>query len=165
MATENEFYSFKGAEPQLLPNEIVLSNGFTRTNPKTFTSEELESAGYTGPYTRPSYDSTTHFIVWNRTLREWEVNEFPKDPGPSPAELIERLRQDRNRLLQVSDWTVMPDSPLTEEEKQPWKTYRQALRDLPSEFETVLSPNNRVIRNLDSEEEFQNITWPVSPSV
>ena len=36
----------------------------------------------------------------------------------------------RNRKLKNSDWTQSPDSPLSEEKKKEWATYRQALRDL-----------------------------------
>lgn len=36
----------------------------------------------------------------------------------------------RNQLLTDSDWTQMPDSPLTDEAKALWVTYRTALRDL-----------------------------------
>ena len=41
-------------------------------------------------------------------------------------------RATRNELLASSDWTQMPDSPLTDEAKTSWATYRSALRDLPS---------------------------------
>ena len=37
----------------------------------------------------------------------------------------------RNRRLQASDWTQIPDSPLTDAKKAEWATYRQALRDMP----------------------------------
>ena len=40
-------------------------------------------------------------------------------------------RDTRNQLLSDSDWTQMPDSPLTDEAKALWVTYRTALRDLP----------------------------------
>ena len=40
-------------------------------------------------------------------------------------------RATRNQLLSDSDWTQMPDSPLTDEAKALWVTYRTALRDLP----------------------------------
>ena len=40
------------------------------------------------------------------------------------------LRDYRNNLLRQSDWTVMPDSPLSDSKKAEWKTYRQALRDI-----------------------------------
>lgn len=39
-------------------------------------------------------------------------------------------RATRNQLLSDSDWTQMADSPLTDEAKALWVTYRTALRDL-----------------------------------
>jgi len=39
-------------------------------------------------------------------------------------------RVKRNQLLADSDWTQMNDSPLTDEVKTSWATYRTALRDL-----------------------------------
>ena len=47
-------------------------------------------------------------------------------------ELASLARSDRNLLLDQSDWTQMPDSPLTDEVKTSWATYRTALRDLPA---------------------------------
>lgn len=42
------------------------------------------------------------------------------------------LRNKRNRLLQESDWTqTVSDIPMSEEKKEEWRIYRQALRDLP----------------------------------
>lgn len=38
----------------------------------------------------------------------------------------------RSLRLEASDWTQVPDSPLTEAQKEAWRTYRQALRDFPS---------------------------------
>ena len=38
----------------------------------------------------------------------------------------------RDGLLMQSDWTQLPDVPLSLEKKQEWGVYRQALRDLPS---------------------------------
>lgn len=37
----------------------------------------------------------------------------------------------RNDKLSNTDWTQVPDSPLTEEQKENWRIYRQQLRDLP----------------------------------
>ena len=55
------------------------------------------------------------------------------------------LRAERDELLSQCDWTQMPDSPLTDTQKQAWATYRQSLRDLPS---TV---------------DINNITYPEKP--
>lgn len=41
-------------------------------------------------------------------------------------------RMKRNDLLATSDWTQMPDSPLTDETKTSWATYRTSLRTLPT---------------------------------
>ena len=40
-------------------------------------------------------------------------------------------RATRNLLLSDSDWTQFNDSPLTDEAKALWVTYRTALRNLP----------------------------------
>lgn len=61
---------------------------------------------------------------------------------------IREIRLDRNTLLAKSDWTQMPDSPLTQEQKQAWADYRQALRDLPQS-------------NLD----LDAVKWPQQPEV
>ena len=38
----------------------------------------------------------------------------------------------RTLMLEACDWTQASDAPLTDAKKQEWRTYRQALRDLPS---------------------------------
>ena len=40
----------------------------------------------------------------------------------------------RNSKLRDSDWTQIPDSPLTAEKKAEWAAYRQALRDIPNKL-------------------------------
>jgi len=59
----------------------------------------------------------------------------PLDPDEIPAEWwVERMRLHRDRLLAGSDWTQMPDSPLTDEQRAAWAAYRQALRDAPANW-------------------------------
>tara|TARA_B100002019_G_scaffold287683_1_gene300061 strand:- start:3435 stop:3863 length:429 start_codon:yes stop_codon:yes gene_type:complete len=70
------------------------------------------------------------------------------DELPTPSEMLTAAR---NGLLRRSDWTVLPDSPLSEDKQTEWKTYRQKLRDLPG----VQVAANR---------ELTNIVWPVPPS-
>ena len=40
------------------------------------------------------------------------------------------VREQRDEKLKASDWTQMPDSPLSDSDKAAWATYRQQLRDL-----------------------------------
>jgi hypothetical protein len=49
-----------------------------------------------------------------------------------PAREMSYLRVKRNALLDSSDWTQYNDSPLTDEAKAEWASYRQELRDLPA---------------------------------
>ena len=51
------------------------------------------------------------------------------DDIPQPPGHIKRYHH-RNWLLTSSDWTQLADSPLDEDTKNEWKTYRQKLRDL-----------------------------------
>ncbi len=55
------------------------------------------------------------------------------------AEALGSLRSQRFELLISSDWTQMPDSPLTDTKKNEWATYRQTLRDLPASNANVTS--------------------------
>ena len=42
----------------------------------------------------------------------------------------EVVRTKRNSLLAESDWTQLPDTPLSPEDKSLWVSYRQSLRDV-----------------------------------
>jgi hypothetical protein len=63
------------------------------------------------------------------------------------------LRMMRDQLLSNSDWTQIPDAPLTETQKTTWQTYRQQLRDLP---ENIQDPKPLVLDSSHSD-------WPISP--
>lgn len=54
------------------------------------------------------------------------------------------IRRQRNYLLALSDWTQLADSPLSDEEKEEWKTYRQELRDLTDTYADVTDPTQIV---------------------
>ena len=60
------------------------------------------------------------------------------------------LRSYRDVMLNSSDWTQIPDSPLSDAKKQEWQTYRQALRDLPTAYTDI--------------EAVDEVTWPTTPS-
>ena len=54
-------------------------------------------------------------------------------PDDTDYAAINRGRRD-SRLVE-SDWTQLPDSPLTSTKKTEWATYRQELRDLPEDLD------------------------------
>lgn len=49
----------------------------------------------------------------------------------TPEMALRLVREERTKRLLESDWTQLPDSPLTPAQKSLWAVYRQALRDLP----------------------------------
>jgi len=64
------------------------------------------------------------------------------------AKAAEANRTTRNKLLDDSDWTQMNDSPLSNEVKTAWATYRQELRG---------------ISDLDAWPNLAEDDWPVAP--
>jgi len=64
------------------------------------------------------------------------------------AKVAEANRTNRNKLLDDSDWTQMNDSPLSNEVKTAWATYRQELRG---------------ISDLDAWPNLSEDDWPVAP--
>lgn len=56
------------------------------------------------------------------------------------ADAMQALRDERDRLLRDTDWTQLPDAPLTAAERAEWIAYRQTLRDLPKRAEQAGDP-------------------------
>ena len=57
-------YSFRQQRPAPLPALIRLSDGRPRTDPASFTAEEILDAGYVGPYAEPAYNAATEQLLW-----------------------------------------------------------------------------------------------------
>ena len=81
---------------------------------------------------------------------ESEINaELTKLTDAEPMKL---LREERDRLLALTDWRASSDLTLS----TAWKTYRQSLRDLPASA----SPKLDASGNLD----MSSVTFPTEPS-
>lgn len=59
--------------------------------------------------------------------QKWKVEKIPRHI------LEPKFREERNLRLIRSDWTQLPDAPISGEEKSLWTEYRQQLRDLPAQ--------------------------------
>ena len=46
------------------------------------------------------------------------------------------IRNERDKLLKESDYLILADAPVDETQKQEWTTYRQALRDIPQDYDS-----------------------------
>ena len=62
---------------------------------------------------------------------------------------MKHFKRVRNAKLAQSDWTQVPDSPLSDSKKAEWKTYRQTLRDLPTKVTPKFLPNSPRIDESD----------------
>ena len=60
------------------------------------------------------------------------VDGAPVSTKQDYAPTEEGMRNVRDGMLSSCDWTQGADSPLTDSKKTEWRTYRQALRDLPT---------------------------------
>ena len=52
-----------------------------------------------------------------------------------PPKTWDDVRVERNALLAACDWTQLPDAPLSENQKNDYGVYRQALRDITENFD------------------------------
>ena len=146
-----QLYSYKSQYPTNLPFRIKLSNGMTRTDPSSFTEEELLDAGYTLVDDQPSYTSS-QVLDWNSTDNSWTVRDKTESELQAEANIQwASVRQERDRRIAEVSWRyeryarcerlniVQVDSIANLD------TYVQALADLP---ETQTDPFTVVWPNL-----------------
>ena len=93
-------------------------------------------------------------LEWQDSIQtkptETEVNS--KIASLDSAEAMRLLRIERDIRISKTDWRASSDVTLADA----WKTYRQALRDLPASASPKLDSNY----NLD----LTSVTWPTEPS-
>lgn len=62
--------------------------------------------------------------------RQFQIVEVPE---PTTEEIAAQVRAKRDALLAETDFLMMPDYPLGEEDAAELKAYRQELRDVPTQ--------------------------------
>jgi len=68
--------------------------------------------------------------------------------SPDQEQAMRDVRNWRNELLLESDYTQLPDAPLTAAQVAQWRVYRQALRDYPKQINVT---------------DWSAPPWPVAP--
>ena len=81
---------------------------------------------------------------------ETEINS--KISELNNAEAMKLLRIERDVRIAKTDWRASSDLTLADA----WKTYRQALRDLPASATPKLNSNHEL--------DLTSVTWPTEPS-
>ena len=82
-------------------------------------------------------EKPNQYSTFNYTTKQWEIDL---------SQLVAAITRKRNSLLLSSDWTQLPNNPLTPEQQAAWADYRQQLRDITSQ------PGYPT-----------NVVWPVQP--
>lgn len=80
-------YTKNGSYPQPLPFRIRLSNGMTRTEPNTFTAEEIADAGYSVAQDMPIPNSV-QTVHWDPSNSTWYLSD----------KTLEELQAEKNAL-------------------------------------------------------------------
>jgi len=69
--------------------------------------------------------------VWRQVWSEVDANE--EEIASRRSNKWKEVRKLRDRLLHITDWTQLHDSPINEETKLQYQEYRQQLRDITNQ--------------------------------
>jgi len=102
-------------------------------------------------------DGTYNSIIWHKGNGYEKPSESAvnaKITEIENAKPMVELRRQRDAKLTATDWVVTKADETNSAVADNWKTYRQALRDLPASA----SPS------LDNDGNLINVTWPTEPN-
>lgn len=144
-------YSLNKAEPKELPFKIYLSNGLVRTDPSSFTDDEIADAGYVFAGFAPAHDSTTQKATWDGTA--WVIsNKTAEELQAEKDNLWKEIREQRDIKFNEFEWRISRYLSETRQGINPTTdtinsldTYLQALRDITKQADP------------------SNISWPNKP--
>lgn len=118
---ENKNVSF----PQNLTAEILEKWGVYKV--------EQRESGFDDDYTKDVVEiqPTLSGSVYIQSYQVTEADEYTVTKRKEIK--WQEIREQRNSLLQQSDWTQFADSPITGSKLTEWQTYRQSLRDVTNQ--------------------------------
>ena len=136
-------YDFSGEDYEIVETDSPLSYESTDENGNTRIISFYESGYITlnleGDHYHLKWDASKKEIVKDDTAKAaWEL-----------AEEWKRIREKRTSLLAETDWVVIKARENGGQVPTAWKTYRVALRDIPSEQ--------------SDKTKYSEITWPTRP--
>lgn len=108
----------------VLTKELLSSHGFGMLElrePPSVTEKYKKAVEIVPTYREKSGIWLQAWDVVDMTSEERQVVDNTK---------AQEVRNERNYYLRNSDWTQLPDAPLSQEKKLEWTQYRQQLRDV-----------------------------------
>lgn len=89
------------------------------------------------------YNKQKYAVGQTVAMKQYKIVEIPE---PTTEEVAAQVRAQRDSMIAQTDYLMMSDYPISDEDKSLVETYRQALRDIPEQ------------------EGFpSNVQWPVAP--
>jgi|TARA_Y100000052_G_scaffold26972_1_gene33190 hypothetical protein len=145
-------YSFNKAEPKELPFKIYLSNGKVRTDPSSFSDDEIADAGYVYAGFAPAHDTATQKATWDGTA--WVIsNKTTEELQAEKDVLWKEIREQRDQKINEFEWRI---SRYLSETRQGINPTTDTISDLDSYVQDL--------RNITKQTDPSNITWPTIPS-
>lgn len=150
-------YSYKTEYPNPeIPERIRLSDGSTRTDSSTFTSDELVDAGYVEVPNPPDFNQETHKLIWSGT--EWQTISLTElEISSRNVARWQDIRETRDAKIKEVEWRVMRNLSETRQGLDTTDnitdldTYIQKLRDITSTTTNPLEVSWPMLEQLPSE--------------
>jgi hypothetical protein len=143
-------YTKNGSQPIELPNRIRFSDGTTRTDSSTYTSEEIVAAGYVLVDDKPTIDPATQVVEWDGV---WVIRDLPEEIEDSEEVRLKNsedtVRRLRNTMLNEIAWRIERSLSQTR------------LGITPTEDIADLDNFAQELRDITKQEGFpDDVTWP-----
>ena len=132
-----------------MTNQFSKNKALSSTDKISVAAEYLNTAVSEVDGTLKTWNGSSHSIILSDDLTK--IEELYK--SGIEVEKQRLLREERDERLAETDWIVTQSLEKGEEIPEKWKTYRQALRDLPA----TSTPE------LNEYKQLSNITWPTKP--
>ena len=98
------FYSLRGSYPCPIPFRISLSDGRTRTDPSSFTAEEIADAGYIPVEDMPILNSV-QIVEWDSVNVSWIIRDKTLEESQAETKAVwASIRQQRDNLINSVTW-------------------------------------------------------------
>lgn len=145
-------YSFDQGEPKGLPFKIRLSNGSVRTDPSSFTDEEIADAGYVYAGFAPAHNTETQKATWNGTA--WVISDRTAEELQAEQDVLwDEIREQRDEKINSFEWRIS-------------RYLSEARQGINPTTDTITELDNYVqqLRNITTQSDPRNIVWPTKPS-
>jgi len=145
-------YSLNQGEPKELPFKIRLSDGSVRTDPSSFTEDEIADVGYVFAGFAPAHDGTTQKVTWNGTA--WVVSDKTEAELKAEQDVLwDEIRDQRKQKIDAVEWRISRWLSETRQGVSP-------TTDTISELDAYM----QALRDITKQSDPTNISWPSEPA-